>query len=342
MTKTRISKFEPLDQPREWQLSYNDKDKAAVIRVIDWLNAENQNVADPRMIKTQAWLARLAAINDSAANQVLKGKYPSSPTNYLAKLTAAIDEYERKQLSNGADSGFVETSIYKTVKNVCARARTMCSFGLVAGYVGVGKTAAAKAYVIQNPNTYLLEATPSMSVGVMLDALMTLLKIGVSARYGSSRTQDARFSSIVDAVKGTSILLIIDEAEFMTPKCLHYLRRIRDKGDIGMVLMGTEGLNKLIAPEHGEFDQIRSRVCLWPPTMTSINRDDADALTRNMLGDVDDDVLETFWKYCKGSARMLTENLIPSVRDFGVKKDKELNADLVHAVAKQVLNLKPV
>jgi DNA transposition AAA+ family ATPase len=129
----------------------------------------------------------------------------------------------------------------------------------------------------------------------------------------------------------------------MSHKCLHILRRIRDVAGVGIVLVGTEKLGALISPTHGEFDQIRSRVTIWPPTVTEIKREDADALAQAALdeqGELSGEVLDALWSYSKGSARMLTENLIPSIKDFGLAKGNELNAALVAAIAKQTLNLK--
>ena len=124
----------------------------------------------------------------------------------------------------------------------------------------------------------------------------------------------------------------------------HILRRIRDKAGVGIVLAGTEKLHALIAPEHGEFDQIRSRVVFWLPVIKSIKREDADALAQaafdmDGIADVPDDVLDALWSYSKGSARMLVENLIPAVRDYGLKQGHALEAALVHDIAQQVLNL---
>jgi DNA transposition AAA+ family ATPase len=335
--------FEPLAQPAEFGASYKDADRAQVASIINWLNTQNDGVTDKKQLMTQSWLAKLARVNASTVNLVLGGKYPSPPTDQLRKLLAAIEDFERKQESGG-QLLYVKTGIYRTIKSICERASSMKSFGVCSGYVGVGKTSALKEYLKHNPNAKLIEATPSMSVGVLLDTLLAALKIGVSERYGKSRSQDARFASIVDELKGTSTLLIFDEAETMTHRCLHILRRIRDMANVGIVLAGTERLTSLIMPEHGEFDQIRSRVCLWPATIRAISRADADALSSSALadqGELAGDVLDALWAYTRGSARMLMENLIPAVRDYGINQGLSLDAQLVHDVAQQTLNLKP-
>jgi type II secretory pathway predicted ATPase ExeA len=73
-------------------------------------------------------------------------------------------------------------------------------------------------------------------------------------------------------------LLIVDEAETLTPHQLHTLRRLRDLANVGIVLAGTEWLTGLIKPERGQFDQIRSRCGFWPETVRGITAEDAAAL----------------------------------------------------------------
>jgi len=53
-------------------------------------------------------------------------------------------------------------------------------------------------------------------------------------------------------------------------------------------------------------------------------------------GDVPDDVLEALWDYSVGSARVLVESLVPSVKEYMGRNP--LSVALVEKVAKVVLN----
>lgn len=333
-------------QPIKCTDAYTDNDREMVAEIVDWFAAQNNGETDPKKLKTQAWLGRLSRINTSTVSQIIKGKYPSSPTKQLRAMLGAIEDFGRKQEA-GSTMRYVHTGIYRSIASACQRASSVESFAVVSGYVGVGKTSAVKAYAALNDNVYIIEANPSMTASVLLDEIMGVLKIGVNERYGRSRTMDAKFMSIIFELRGSITTLIIDEAETMNRQCLHFLRRIRDKASVGIVLVGTERLHALIAPEHGEFDQIRSRVAIWLPIIKAISRSDSDALSQaafdvDEVGDVPEDVLDALWGYCKGSARMLLENLIPAVRDYGLRKGEVLDASLVHDIAKQVLNLRGV
>ena len=333
-------------QPVKCHESYTDHDREMLAQIVDWFATQNQETHDPKEIKSMAWLARLSRLATSTISQVLGGKYPSSPSKQLRAMLTAVEDYERKQQS-GTVMRYVQTGVYRNVHNACQRATTCESFAIISGYVGVGKTAAVKAYAANNKNVHVIEANPGMTASVLLDEIMSALKIGVHEKFGHSRTMDARFMSIVYELRGSITTLIIDEAETVSRQCLHILRRLRDKAGVGIVLVGTEKLHALIAPEHGEFDQIRSRVVFWLPVIKSIERKDADALTQaafdmDGIADVPQDVLDALWHYCKGSARMLVENLIPAVRDYGIKRGETLDASLVHDIASQVLNLRGV
>ncbi|MBY0235087.1 MAG: hypothetical protein K2W93_08900, partial [Burkholderiaceae bacterium] len=62
-------------------------------------------------------------------------------------------------------------------------------------------------------------------------------------------------------------------------------------------------------------------------------------LPQNVLaeaGELTDEVLDTIWAYCDGSARVLTENLIPAIKDYGMGK-QALSAALIEQIAAKVL-----
>ena len=78
---------------------------------------------------------------------------------------------------------------------------------------------------------------------------------------------------------------------------------------------------------------------MWPKTIEKITRDDADDMAREALSDagtLSDEVLDTLWAYCDGSARVLNENLIPAVRDYGMDK-LPLTSKLIETIAAKVL-----
>lgn len=305
-----------------WPAHYNAADVALIERIRAWMAERSYS---------QASLARLSRISASSINQILKGNYATSPAKLLANIDSAMRNFDE----GGTDSSTpVETSMYKLAFSACGMARRYRNFAVLTGFVGTGKTYALKRYARANPNTHLIEATPTMTPQSLV-RLLSRVVLGVDAK-GS---MDDKFRSVVDALRNTDSLLIVDEAETLTPHQLHTLRRLRDLANVGIVLAGTEYLTGLIKPERGQFDQIRSRCGFWPETVRSITAEDAAALVQANLGteDVANDVVERLFKYSRGSARMLVEGLLAALQHF--RKGRPLTVTLVDAVAKQALCL---
>jgi DNA transposition AAA+ family ATPase len=301
--------------------AYTAQDAEKIEAVKRWLDDNG---------KSRSWLAKKSSMASGTVSQVLAGKYPSSPTKQLNQLLSVI-ETESERLKDGTP-GYVQGSVHKLMQLVFDRTRKHQNFGVITGYVGIGKTRCAKEYRTSHPMTLLVESSPNMTPGVMLTTLLESLNNAVPPGL------DRKFRELQRVMRGTNYLVIVDEAERLSSSALEYLRRLRDMAEIGVVLVGTEKLTSLIKPQHGQFDQIRSRVGMWPKTIETITRDDADDMVRAAFADVTevpDEVLDVLWAYSDGSARVLNENLIGALRDYGT--GKPLSGELVHVIAKKVL-----
>lgn len=286
--------------------------------------------------QTRAWLARKARLSSSTVSTVLAGRYPSPPGEMLAQMEAVLTvEAERQAFT----PGHVDSSVTRLAAVVCARTRQHGTFGVLTGNVGVGKTHVLREIARRTPQTVFIEADPQMTPGVLLTQLLLALNVPAPASL------DGKFTAACKTLAGTTVLVIVDEAEDLTRFALHYLRRLRDKAGVGVVLSGTQRLQDLIKPINGQFDQIRSRVAMWPAHIKAITRDDADDMARAALGaqgvaEVPDDVLDALWAYGAGSARVLTESLLPALRDYGLGR-VALSAKLIDKLAQTVLFMAP-
>lgn len=302
---------------------YTPADLQLVDQIKAWLHDHNQS---------RAFLARKSKLPSGTISQILNGKYASPPTQQLQTMWAAL-QVESERLADGP-VGYVKTSVHALMHVVFDRTRRTASIGLFCGYVGIGKTKGCKQYCSTHPQTLLIESSPKMTPGVLLAELLAQLNVPAPAGL------DNKFRAVVGALKGASYLLIVDEANKVNADALEYLRRIRDMAGVGVVLVGTEKLAQLIQPERGQFDQVRSRIGMWPATVKSITRDDADDLARAALadmGEITDEVLDTLWHYCDGSARVLMEGFVPSIRDFC--SGRHLTPEHIKAVARDVLSM---
>lgn len=304
-----------------WPDHYTITDRKIAQQAITWIAERNY---------TQAALARLSRTNPSTLNQILKGKYATSPTKQLQAIESAMLNADEK---TGLAIAPVETSVYRLAHRACDMARRYHNFAVLSAWVGTGKTFALKRYAAGHPNTYIVEATPTMTPQSLTKQLARMV---VGLEKGSIAD---KFDAVVSSLKGTDSLIIVDEAETLTHNQLETIRRIRDLAGVGIVLAGTEHLAGLIKPQHGQFGQIRSRTGFWPEVVQAITADDAAALTQSAFGaeEVAEDVIARLYAYSKGSARMLVEGLIAGIKEF--RNDRALNVQLVDAVAKQALCL---
>lgn len=315
------------------ETEYTPADEEAIERIKSWLEERKVTNADTQRV-SQAALARMARIGVSTFSQILNGTYATSPTKMLEQVMSAIRHVDQQAEDILPP---VETSVFKLVQTACTMARRNRNFSVFSAYVGTGKTFALKYYAKQNANTFMIEADPTMTPQTIVKELAKAI-VGPDV----AGTNYVVFQAIVSELSNTDSLLIIDEAETLTPKQLEIVRRLRDKSNIGVVLSGTEYLNGLIKPEHGQFDQIRSRSGFWPEIVRKITKEDSAALIQAGFPgeDVSDEVIERMVQYSAGSARMLVEGLIANVHQF--RKGRELDVKLVDAIASQALCLHAV
>lgn len=324
---------EIIKQPTRYTNRYDDTDKANVVRVINFMNASGQ---------TQAWVGRLANVKSGTLSPILSGQYTGNVGAHLNKVIQALDSHERAGESSLVP--FVPSNFYSLACRVCDHARDYQTFTCLTAFVGVGKTRALKEYAALNTNTLLIESPPSMNPNWMMSEILRARGAPL-IRSGGVGTNADRFQSIVTALKGTNTLLIVDEADKMMPRCLEFLRRIRDMAGIGIVLAGTEQLEQLIRPQHGQFDQVRSRVGMWPKTIQQASANDMMQVIQTVYKDVegfDEDIAATLMRYADGSMRMLVENLIPTIHNSLVSRKKPLDVSHIKKAFEVILNLREV
>ncbi len=327
--------------PDAYTDAYTDDDKRKVIQIVNWLNEGQEHDVGFDNKRSQIKLARASSQGQTTLNAIIRGKYPSSPTDRLNKVIDAIERQSERESEKIGDNPFVETSIYVAVNAACKRAHKYRSFSVVSAFVGTGKTKSLKRYAELHPNTVLIEATPDMNATVMLRELVEKTNAIVHKSHKWARgTKSDMMEAIIANLTGSDKLIILDEAEKTTTQTLEYIRRISDIAKVGVVLSGTEMLQPMIRDPRGRFGQISSRILYWPPVIRGITDNDAKAIVEAALIDeaeLTPDIHRAFYEMCDGSARVLAHSLITGVRDYGLRKGNELTANMIYQVGEQLL-----
>ncbi|KAK3608764.1 hypothetical protein CHS0354_006805, partial [Potamilus streckersoni] len=229
---------------------------------------------------TQADIARKTGLSPAAVNQILHEKYPSSPSHFLMRIEDALNmSAPKRKVPN-----FIETSMVKLITKAAVKARQEACICVVSGAPGTGKTRAVKNLnPLKNLPVYLVEADTVMTADRFLSEISQSIGIEVYGRPG------AKFGRIIEKLYGTPALLVIDEADTLRPNVLETARRIKDKAEIGMLLIGNDRLNSLLRPKDGVFDKLRSRIKFYPKYVSSISIEDEILFTETYLPGLPED-----------------------------------------------------
>jgi hypothetical protein len=201
-------------------------------------------------------LAKAIGINHGILTQYLKKDYNGKVENVDAKIKAFL-EREAQRGDQWTDA-IVSTETMRKILKVIHLIHLMKKMGIVYGAAGLGKTESAKAYIARTPGSYHLTALPdSKSVAGAINLIHFAL-FKEEQRY-SPRT--AR-RMIVDRLKGSDSMIIIDDAHKLGNDALEEVRAIHDQSGCAFTLIGTEEiLNRLIDPRAGRIlAQMSSRL----------------------------------------------------------------------------------
>ncbi|GIV45774.1 MAG: hypothetical protein KatS3mg036_0592 [Ignavibacterium sp.] len=200
--------------------------------------------------------------------------------------------------------------------------------GVVIGEAGTGKTKAAKEYARQNPDVILIEADLSYSTKVFFRELHK--KLGMD-RIGGIYDL---FSDCCDKLKDSNRLIIIDEAENLPYRALDMIRRLYDKANIGILLVGLPRLIANLSGKRGEFKQLYSRVGIVMQ-LDDFSESDTKLIVQTIFPNTNG-VYRTFHELAKGNGRKLEKLILRTSRAARTSK-KDITDKLVKSAAEVLM-----
>ena len=210
---------------------------------------------------SQSRAATEIGISDAAFSQWLAGKYEGSYAVVTAKVLRWLTAREKRSLLMGslpAAPEWVETTTATRILSGLAYAQMAADIALVYGGAGLGKSKAAARYSETWPNVWV----STMSAGGRSLA-GCLERVALACGLRSINARPWRLESeIVDRIRGTRGLLIVDEAQHLDTRALEVLRGLHDQAEIGLALLGNELLYARLTGgrRSAEFAQLFSRV----------------------------------------------------------------------------------
>ncbi|HOX51175.1 MAG TPA: AAA family ATPase [Fibrobacteria bacterium] len=252
---------------------------------------------------SQSTIAKSTGMSASVISQYLKGSYPGN----IAALEERIREFltthrEREEENMPTTQEVVEIQSLKEIFSQLRRASRYRDIGMATGESGIGKTTALKEYHRRNPTTILIEADPGYTARSLAVELCEAL--GLDTR-GNLHLMMKR---IIAKLSGSGRLVIIDEAEHLPYRCLELIRRIHDKADIGVALVGMPRLKTNLQGDPNYFAQLYRRVGSHRP-LKPLTDSDIASLISSRIGPVGSDVQTALRKACQSNARTLVKIL---------------------------------
>lgn len=273
-------------------------------------------------------IAKQIGYSSSVISTYLAGKYPGD----ISKLERSIASYLMRQDEIEAlpkeRIPFCQITNAEMVFTVARTCHLEQEIGVVVGEAGTGKTRAIKEYASQNPDVILIEADLSYTTKIFFKELHK--KFGLD---GIGGIHDL-FSDCCEKLKDSSRLIIIDEAENLPYRALDMVRRLYDKANIGIMLVGLPRLVANLRGKRGEFKQLYSRVGLIT-TLDDWSVTDTKMVVQSVIPS-SNGVYNSFHSYARGNGRKL-EKLILRTSRLSRMSGKEITDKLVQNAAEFLL-----
>ncbi|MDP8171515.1 AAA family ATPase [Pasteurella skyensis] len=262
-------------------------------------------------------------------SQYLNDKYNGDVSELDRKTDELIALHRDKTSEARYSTQFVPTLASKRGMRVMRYAQADGDINVIFGAAGLGKTQMLKQYAKENSSAVLIETDPSCTPKVLLRKLCEV--VGANARGNNNELLEA----IVDKLRNSGRLILVDEAELLSTRSLEFLRRIHDLTGIGIVLAGMPRLIVNLRGKNNDLAQLYSRVGFACDLGNELEKDDLALIATQTLGT--SEFNEALIKASNGNARRLSKIMRGVVRASEIN-DISIDDDLINEFTKMLIN----
>jgi DNA transposition AAA+ family ATPase len=223
-------------------------------------------------------------------------------TGNIALLEEKIQAFIKREERRVSDINvpIADTTTLDNIKMAVEMAHDYRDITVIVGEAGVGKTTAIRKYQAENPGAAaVVYAYP----GITQYKLMVEISKAIGV-YGNG-TQAVLMDRIVERLKGRDLVLIIDQADYLTGGSLELLRCISvDMTGIGLALVGLPRLETRLRNLRNDHEQLLSRVGTFLK-IGKMRADDSAKIIRGVWESATSEVIEELTKAASGSVRTL-------------------------------------
>lgn len=275
---------------------------------------------------TVAYVAKAINVSNATLHLWMNNNYKGN----VKKVNDAVANFlEIEKLREGRIKvDFVKTTIVDDIFDIAKTCHVENEIGVCCGDAGIGKTYAVKKYAIDNTDVILVEADLGYTPKVLFSEIHK--KLG----FDGCGTIHGMFLDIIDKLKASGRLIIIDEAEHLPYKSLELLRRIYDKAQVGILLVGMPRLIMNLKGEKRQYAQLYSRVGI-STRLNSLVDEDKIAIISSVIPNYKS-IYPTLSDYCAGNTRVLTKLLVRAIR-ISELNGVEITDDVLQASISQII-----
>lgn len=281
---------------------------------------------------SQAQAARGIGVSTAVINQFLQNKYNGDVNAVEEKVRQFISREQERDKSRRIKPVYVDTLMARKGRDVIRMAHMDSDINVIYGDAGMGKTMIIRQYAKENLNAVLIEADPGYTARVVLEELCN--KLGLSKRGNMHELSE----SIIQNLRDSGRIILVDEAENLPYRALETLRRIHDKSGVGIVLAGMPRLILNLKGKRGEYKQLYSRVGFALRMGESLPEDDITNMITTMLPEASEpEVLSALYKACKGNARRLFK-FLRGISNGSQISGQPIDVQMVHEFSEMLIN----
>lgn len=267
--------------------------------------------------------------SSATISQFLNDQYTGDNRKVADSVAAFLKRQKEKESQDEILTTTIET---KAVKKLCQAARMchiQCEMGVATGDAGVGKSRGCAYYAAQNPDVIYIEVIPGMTTKKLMG------KLHRETGYNGQGAIYDMFTDVVDRLKDSDRMVIVDEAENLPYTGLELLRRLYDIAGIGILMAGMPELIANLRGNKGEYKQLYSRIGIHAtiPNMKD-SPDDVKALVKSALPG-SNGVWKTFHSITPNGRAL--EKLIKRSMQVAAANDTEVTAEVVKNAKKYII-----
>lgn len=241
--------------------------------------------------KTQSQVAKELDVSASALSGFLSGTY-KTPHTIISKIEELASISTQKKIAP-KEPEFIETSISRDVINAIRYSHLQGKISVVYGDAGIGKTMAFRNYLDQNTLAIGITISPTYSSITGVNEKLAE-QLGVRERVSRRQSQE-----IVNKLRGSGRVVVIDEAQHLTVRALNHLRCISDESGVGICFIGNDEVySKLKGSGRADFAQLFSRIGMRKQVLVSnITKQDVRSVFGRYV--TENDAMELLYRICR-------------------------------------------